>query len=110
MTDVKARNPTTGGTAAAKSVGDRQRSDRDAQFCYPNEQIRCQYRGGESAVSVETKRRADGRLPQRWAEEARQGESDEVPTHDVVDKERGRAGPCGAVLVKLFETRSYEAI
>src|SRR6266550_5285141 len=66
----------------AKTLEGEQHPDRDAQFCYINEQVKDHQAGGEPVVSVDTKKREQlGRLPMAGREWRPKGRPVEVEDH-----------------------------
>jgi hypothetical protein len=69
--------------ANVKTLEGKQHSDRDAQFCYINEQVKEHHGAGEPVISVDTKKRERlGRLPMAGREWRPVGEPVEVVDHD----------------------------
>jgi hypothetical protein len=68
--------------ANAKTLEGAQHPDRDAQFCYINEQVKDHQAGGEPVISVDTKKREQlGRLPMAGREWRPKGQPVEVEDH-----------------------------
>ena len=68
--------------ANVKTLEGAQHPDRDAQFCYINEQVKDHQAGGEPVISVDTKKRERlGRLPMAGREWRPKGEPMEVEDH-----------------------------
>jgi hypothetical protein len=66
----------------AKTLEGEQHPDRDAQFCYINEQVKDHQAGGEPVISVDTKKREQlGRLPMGGREWHPKGEPVRVEDH-----------------------------
>jgi hypothetical protein len=88
--------------ANVKTIEGPQHPDRDEQFRYINSQVKRFLRGGDPVLSVDTKKKelvgAFKNAGQRWR---RQGEPEEVFTHDFPHLGRGKAIPYGAYDVAL---------
>jgi hypothetical protein len=70
--------------------------DRDAQFCYINEQAMAALREGRPVVSVDTKKKElIGDFKNAGREWHRQGRAPKVRIHDFIDKQLGKAVPYG---------------
>ena len=70
--------------------------DRDAQFCYINEQAMVALREGRPVVSVDTKKKElVGEFKNSGREWHRRGQPPQVKVHDFPDKELGKAIPYG---------------
>jgi Rhodopirellula transposase DDE domain len=68
--------------ANAKTLEGTQHPDRDAQFCYINEQVKEHQATGEPVISVDAKKREQlGRLPMAGREWHPQGQPVEVESH-----------------------------
>jgi hypothetical protein len=68
--------------ANAKTLEGAQHPDRDAQFCYLNDQVKDHQADGEPVISVDTKKREQlGRLPMAGREWRPKGEPVEVDDH-----------------------------
>jgi hypothetical protein len=66
----------------AKTLEGEQHPDRDAQFCYINDQVKDHQVGGEPVISVDTKKREQlGRLPMGGREWHPKGEPVQVEDH-----------------------------
>lgn len=70
--------------------------DRDAQFRYINGRVKAQQRGGQPAISVDTKKKETlGNLKNPGQTWQRKGKPREVDTHDFPDPRKGKAVPYG---------------
>jgi hypothetical protein len=79
-----------------KTLEGKQNPDRDAQFCYLNEQVKAYQTTGDPVVSVDTKKKElVGDYHNGGQEWHRSGAPVSVNTHDFPDKEVGKAIPYG---------------
>lgn len=70
--------------------------DRDAQFRFINRRIKAQQRGGQPAISVDTKKKETlGNLKNPGQTWRPKGQPQEVDTHDFPDPKKGKAVPYG---------------
>ncbi|MGH7224806.1 MAG: ISAzo13 family transposase [Gemmataceae bacterium] len=70
--------------------------DRDAQFCYINEQVKAALAAGEPAISVDTKKKElVGDFKNAGREWRPKGSPEPVRVHDFLIKQLGRAVPYG---------------
>jgi transposase len=70
--------------------------DRDAQFRYINRRVNSQQRGGQPAISVDTKKKETlGNLKNAGQTWEPKGKPREVDTHDFPDPRKGKAVPYG---------------
>lgn len=70
--------------------------DRDAQFRFINRRVKAQERGGQPAISVDTKKKENlGNLKNPGQTWRRKGKPLEVNTHDFPDPKKGKAVPYG---------------
>ena len=70
--------------------------DRDSQFRFINRRVKAQQRGGQPAISVDTKKKEPlGNLKNPGKEWRPQGRPQEVDTHDFPDPKKGKAVPYG---------------
>jgi transposase len=70
--------------------------DRDAQFRYINRRVKWQQRGGQPAISVDTKKKETlGNLKNAGQTWEPKGKPREVDTHDFPDPRKGKAVPYG---------------
>jgi hypothetical protein len=70
--------------------------DRDAQFCYINDQVKAALAAGEPAISVDTKKKElVGDFKNGGREWRPKGSPEQVRVHDFVIPELGRAVPYG---------------
>jgi hypothetical protein len=70
--------------------------DRDAQFCYINEQVKAALASGEPAISVDTKKKElVGDFKNAGREWRPKGSPEPVRVHDFLIKQLGRAVPYG---------------
>jgi transposase len=70
--------------------------DRDAQFCYINEQVKAALASGEPAISVDTKKKElVGDFKNAGREWRPKGSPEAVRVHDFLIKQLGRAVPYG---------------
>ncbi|MGW7657502.1 ISAzo13 family transposase [Streptomyces asiaticus] len=80
----------------AKTLEGKQHPDRDAQFCYLNEQARNHRDSGAPVISVDTKKKElVGLFKNNGREWEPKGEPVRVGTHDFPDRELGKAVPYG---------------
>lgn len=81
--------------ANTKTIEGRQHPDRDAQFCYINEQVTVFLAAGQPVISVDTKKKENvGRYANGGAEYQRTGEPEKTNTYDFIG-ELGKAVPYG---------------
>jgi Rhodopirellula transposase DDE domain len=81
--------------ANTKTIEGRQHPDRDAQFCYINEQVTVFLAAGQPVISVDTKKKENvGRYANGGAEYQRKGEPEKTNTYDFIG-ELGKAVPYG---------------
>ena len=86
--------------ANTKTIEGRQHPDRDAQFCYINEQVTVFLAAGQPVISVDTKKvdtkkkENVGRYANGGAEYQRKGEPEKTNTYDFIG-ELGKAVPYG---------------
>jgi hypothetical protein len=79
--------------------------DRDAQFRHINRRIKAQQRGGQPAISVDTKKKETlGNLKNPGTTWRPKGQPREVDTHDFPDPNKGKAVPYG-----VYDLRHNEA-
>lgn len=80
----------------AKQIEGGQHPDRDAQFCYLNDQATAHQRDGEPVISVDTKKKE---LVGAYKNGGRQwrpvGDPERVKVHDFIDPALGKANPYG---------------
>ena len=70
--------------------------DRDAQFRFINRRVKAQERGGQPAISVDTKKKENlGNFKNPGQTWRRKGKPLEVNTHDFPDPKKGKAVPYG---------------
>jgi transposase len=82
--------------APAKEKEGASHPDRDAQFHYLNDEVTAFLRADEPVISVDTKKKElVGEYANGGQEYHPKGERTRVKTHDLVDKELGRAVPYG---------------
>jgi transposase len=80
----------------AKTLEGKQHPDRDAQFCYINEQAKAHQAAGQPVISVDTKKKElVGEYKNGGREWQPTGEPVRVNTHDFPDREVGKAIPYG---------------
>jgi hypothetical protein len=81
---------------SAKTIEGAQHPDRDAQFRYISEQARACQEAGDPVISVDTKKKElVGDFANGGKEYRPKGSPVPVRTHDFMDKELGKAIPCG---------------
>jgi hypothetical protein len=81
--------------ANTKTIEGRRHPDRDAQFCYINEQVTVFLAAGQPVISVDTKKKENvGRYANGGAEYQRKGEPEKTNTYDFIG-ELGKAVPYG---------------
>jgi transposase len=79
--------------------------DRDAQFRHINRRVQAQQRGGQPAISVDTKKKETlGNLKNPGKTWRPKGQPCEVDTHDFPDPKKGKAVPYG-----VYDLRHNEA-
>lgn len=79
--------------------------DRDAQFRHINRRVKAQQRGGQPAISVDTKKKETlGNLKNAGQTWRPKGQPREVDTHDFPDPRKGKAVPYG-----VYDLRHNEA-
>lgn len=82
--------------ANRKTVEGKQHEDRDAQFTHINRRVKACQRGGQPAISVDTKKKEPlGNRKNPGRTYRRKGDPIRVMTHDFPDKELGKAVPYG---------------
>jgi hypothetical protein len=82
--------------ANAKTIEGNQHPDRDAQFCYLNEQAETHLAAGDPVISVDTKKKElVGPFKNNGAEWRPQGEPEQVKVHDFKDPGLGKVNPYG---------------
>ena len=87
--------------ANAKTIEGKQHPDRDAQFRYINEQVRRHLQRGDPVISVDTKHKElVGPYKNGGREWQPVNQPERVETHDVLDKELGKAIPYGVYAVR----------
>jgi len=87
--------------ANAKTIAGKQHPDRDAQFRYINEQVRRHLQRGDPVISVDTKHKElVGPYKNGGREWQPVNQPERVKTHDVLDKELGKAIPYGVYDVR----------
>ncbi|MEA3253564.1 MAG: ISAzo13 family transposase [Chloroflexota bacterium] len=79
-----------------KTMEGKQHPDRDAQFQHIAQRVRSFQRGGQPAISVDTKKKEPlGKLKNRGKTYRPTGNPTKVNTHDFPDRELGKAVPYG---------------
>ena len=82
--------------ANRKTVEGKQHEDRDAQFIHINRRVKACQRGGQPAISVDTKKKEPlGNMKNPGRTYRRKGDPIRVKTHDFPDKALGKAVPYG---------------
>ena len=82
--------------ANAKTIEGGQHPDRDAQFCYLNDQAAAHLGAGEPVVSVDTKKKElVGAYKNAGTEWRPAGDPQPVKVHDFIDPALGKANPYG---------------
>ena len=82
--------------ANAKTIEGAQHPDRDAQFCYLNDQAQAHLTGGDPVISVDTKKKElVGPYRNGGAEWRPAGAPEQVKVHDFLDPALGKANPYG---------------
>ena len=82
--------------ANSKQTEGNQHPDRDAQFCYLNDQATQHLAGGDPVISVDTKKKElVGDFKNRGAEYRPQGDPQRVRVHDFKDPVLGKVNPYG---------------
>ena len=82
--------------ANAKTIEGAQHPDRDAQFCYLNEQAQAHLSSGDPVISVDTKKKElVGPYRNGGAEWRPAGQPEQVKVHDFIDPALGKANPYG---------------
>jgi len=82
--------------ANRKTVEGKQHEDRDAQFTHINRRVKACQRGGQPAISVDTKKKEPlGNMKNPGRTYRRKGDPIRVKTHDFPDKALGKAVPYG---------------
>src|SRR3954470_15572155 len=82
--------------AHAKTIEGAQHPDRDAQFCYLNEQAQAHLSSGDPVISVDTKKKElVGQYKNGGAEWRPAGQPEQVKVHDFIDPALGKANPYG---------------
>ena len=82
--------------ANAKTLEGGQHPDRDAQFCYLNDQAQAHLSTGDPVISVDTKKKElVGPYKNGGAEWRPAGQPEQVKVHDFIDPALGKANPYG---------------
>jgi Rhodopirellula transposase DDE domain len=82
--------------ANAKTIEGAQHPDRDAQFCYLNNQADAHLSSGDPVISVDTKKKElVGPYRNGGAEWRPAGRPEQVKVHDFIDPTLGKANPYG---------------
>ena len=82
--------------ANAKTVEGAQHPDRDAQFCYLNDQADAHLSAGDPVISVDTKKKElVGPYRNGGTEWRPAGQPEQVKVHDFIDPALGKANPYG---------------
>jgi Rhodopirellula transposase DDE domain len=82
--------------ANAKTIEGAQHPDRDAQFCYLNDQAAAHLNTGDPVISVDTKKKElVGPYRNGGAEWRPAGAPEQVKVHDFIDPTLGKANPYG---------------
>ena len=82
--------------ANAKTIEGGQHPDRDAQFCYLNDQAKAHLSTGDPVISVDTKKKElVGDYNNGGAEWRPAGQPEQVKVHDFIDPALGKANPYG---------------
>jgi transposase len=82
--------------ANAKTIEGNQHPDRDAQFCYLNDQADAHLTSGDPVISVDTKKKElVGPYKNGGAEWRPTGAPEQVKVHDFIDPTLGKANPYG---------------
>jgi hypothetical protein len=82
--------------ANSKTIEGKQHPDRDAQFQHISQRVKAYQRGGQPAISVDTKKKEPlGKMKNPGRTYRRKGDPEKVKTHDFPDKELGKAVPYG---------------
>jgi hypothetical protein len=82
--------------ANAKTVEGAQHPDRDAQFCYLNDQAQAHLATGDPVISVDTKKKElVGPYRNGGTEWRPAGQPEQVKVHDFIDPVLGKANPYG---------------
>jgi len=82
--------------ANAKTIEGGQHPDRDAQFCYLNNQADAHLSSGDPVISVDTKKKElVGPYRNGGAEWRPAGQPEQVKVHDFIDPTLGKANPYG---------------
>jgi transposase len=80
----------------AKTIEGTQHPDRDAQFCYINEQVKAHQDSGDPVISVDTKKKENvGEFKNGGQEWRPKGGPSRVRSHDFPDEQLGKAIPYG---------------
>ena len=88
-----------------KTIEGKQHRDRNAQFEFIAQRVKCRHRRGEPAISVDTKKKEPlGAMKNPGKTYRRKGQPHKVKTHDFPDKELGKAVPYG-----VYDIASNEA-
>jgi hypothetical protein len=91
--------------ANRKTCEGKSHPDRDAQFRFINGRVKAQQRGGQPAISVDTKKKETlGNLKNAGKTWRPKGKPREVDTHDFPDPKKGKAVPYG-----VYDLRHNEA-
>jgi Rhodopirellula transposase DDE domain len=82
--------------ANAKTLEGGRHPDRDAQFCYLNEQAQAHLSTGDPVISVDTKKKElVGQYKNGGVEWRPAGQPEQVKVHDFIDPVLGKANPYG---------------
>jgi hypothetical protein len=82
--------------ANAKTLEGNQHRDRDAQFCYLNDQAKDHLATADPVISVDAKKKElVGAYKNNGREWKPKGQPEQVKVHDFIDKELGKANPYG---------------
>ena len=80
----------------AKTMEGGQHPDRDAQFCYLNDQAEAHLAAGDAVIGVDAKKKElVGAYKNNGCEWQPEGEPEQVKVHDFIDKQLGKANPYG---------------
>jgi transposase len=82
--------------ANRKTIEGKQHPDRDAQFEHIDRRVRAFQRGGQPAISIDTKKKEPlGKMKNPGRTYRQKGDPKRVKTHDFPDKALGKAVPYG---------------
>ena len=82
--------------ANRKTIEGKQHPDRDAQFQHISRRVSAFQRANQPVISVDTKKKEPlGKMKNPGRTYRRQGDPEEVATHDFPDKKKGKAIPYG---------------